>query len=96
MKTLQGLLGYGFRSVEWGTLRVICEVNTGGEDADGFTRNETLGVGVSEFGNLTLFRASIDSVSSDRVSTISLSDVLEQRELPRILRELADELERVS
>lgn len=93
MKTLQGLLGYRPQEVAWGPLRVFCEVETGGECADGFTHNETLGVGQNEFGNLVIFRASIDSAISDQVAAITLSDKVGEKDLPDLLRELAAALE---
>lgn len=70
------LMGYTISdntNVVFGEAKLITEVQTEGEDHNGYPRQETLGVCKNEFGDICLFRGSTDRATYDPCTAITMN-----------------------
>jgi len=74
----------------WENAEFITEVQTKGEDTDGYKNQETIGVAKTEFGNLCIFKGSTDRHPYEQCSTIHISS--DGHKLSKSLFELAEKL----
>ena len=91
-KEITVLIGYmpNHKSLTYGTMEVIAEVETGGTDYDGRNDNEVIGVAKDNFGLICMYRGGKDMTTFDKVPAIFLSE--EAGDLSELLHQLADKL----
>jgi hypothetical protein len=88
------LMGYTIsdnKNVSWGDGDIITEVQTEGEDFNGYPLQETLGIAKNEYGDLCIFRGSTDREVYERCTAITMSE--SEKSLSVVLYELAHKLD---
>ena len=73
IKLLVGYTVSDNANVVWGDGKLITEVETEGEDHNGYPLQETIGIAKNEYGDLCIFRGSTDRESYDKCTAITMS-----------------------
>ncbi len=90
------LMGYfpsDLRDADFSKSEVLAEVSTGGHDCNGYEEAETIGVALSEYGNMQLFRSSIHDLEDEHTKKLCVATAMRRGEMVSALRKLADELD---
>ena len=89
MKKIKGLMGYTISEVIVEEMEVLAEIMTGGTSGSGYKGEETLGIVLTQRGNLGIYRGGVNETHwGDSSTVVRISDT--GQSISKSLRELAD------
>lgn len=95
MKMIKCLSGYSIKDVTWENMSIVSEIKTGGDDYSGYKNKQTFGLALNQFSNPVLYVGSVDAYDLlDHCPAIVFGDGVQMRDVPGLLRTLADSLEK--